>query len=209
MVIYTDATLALYCTRCGKIQTHLISPFTLNPSGRAKLNCQCGHKQGEICVSSHGQFLLTVFCELCQRNHVLCFSNRYTDTGIVQKLYCMKHNLELGFVGECRLIEQTIEWHKSAVNYPLPDPNSPDSDNPEVMLDLLNRVHDIAERGGVTCRCGRALIRAEVFSSYIELRCQTCGAYETFSARTESDLARVESAQLIELSLPCHSRKTH
>lgn len=209
MVIQAAATLALYCSRCGKIHTHDIELFSLRSKKRVELCCSCGHKQAVISAVKRGQVLLTVFCELCRENHVLVIDFRHICAAELQKLYCMTNNLELGFVGDRRLIEQTIERHRSEVNRALPDRFTPDTENAEVMLDILNRLHDIAEKGGVTCCCGSTSIRATVLPCRIELRCQTCGAYETFSACNDVDLARVESVELIELSLPYHSRRTH
>jgi len=163
----------------------------------------------KILFSRGNKFFVTVYCELCRKNHVLSIEYRRTGSTELRKLYCGENNLELGFVGSRRLIEQTLERHRSAVNRALPDLSSPETENSQIMLDILNRVHDIAESGGVICRCGGEAIRAQVLHACIKLQCQNCGAHAIVSARNEADFERLESVQRIELSLSCHSSQTH
>ena len=209
MVICTVATLALYCSHCGKIHTHDVSRFSLKACNRAELQCNCGHILAKIYYSRGTYFLLTLYCELCRKDHVLFIDYRQSGSAKLRKLYCRENNLELGFSGSRQLIEQTLERHRSEVNRALPDLTSSDNENSQVLLDILNRVHDIAENGGVVCHCKRSSIRAEVLPACIELRCQNCGAFEVVSARNEADLARLESIEIIELSSSRHSRQTH
>ena len=209
MVIHTVATLALYCSHCGKIHTHDVSRFSLKACNRAELHCNCGHMLAKIRFSRGGNFLITVYCELCKKNHVLTIEYKHNASEELHKLYCRNNNLELGFVGSRRLIDQTLERHRSAVNRALPDLTSPDNENSQIMLDILNKVHDIAENGGVICRCGGDSIRAQVLHACIKLQCQNCGAHAVFSARSEADFERLKSVQVIELSLPCHSSQTN
>lgn len=209
MVINTSATLAFYCAHCGKIHTHTISRFSLDTCHPVELRCSCGHLQAKIFPARKGRLFLSIYCELCRKNHVLCVNYKHSDTAELRKLYCANNNLELGFVGNRQLIEQTLEQHRYAVNRALPDQSGTDNENSQVLLDVLNRVHDIAENGGVRCNCGTAAIRAEVLAACIELRCQACGARVTLAARNEMDLARLEEVKTIELSLSCHSRRTY
>ncbi|KYZ78243.1 hypothetical protein AXX12_01485 [Anaerosporomusa subterranea] len=209
MVIYTSAALALYCSHCGKIHTHNICRFSLNACNQTELRCSCGHMQAKISPARKDQFFLTIYCELCRKNHVLCVNFTHSGASELRKLYCANNNLELGFVGKRQLIEQTLERHRYAVNRALPDQSGTDNENSQVLLDVLNRVHDIAESGGVRCNCGSAAIRAEVLASCIELRCQTCGASVALAARNDMDLARLDEVKNIELSLSCHSRQTY
>ncbi|MDF2499513.1 MAG: hypothetical protein K0Q77_227 [Anaerosporomusa subterranea] len=209
MVIYTSASLALYCSHCGKIHTHNICRFSLNSCNQIELRCSCGNMQAKISSARKDQFFLTIYCELCRKNHVLCVNLTHSGASELRKLYCANNNLELGFVGKRQLIEQTLERHRYAVNRALPDQSGTDNENSQVLLDVLNRVHDIAESGGVRCNCGSAAIRAEVLASCIELRCQTCGASVALAARNDMDLARLDEVKNIELSLSCHSRQTY
>lgn len=209
MVISTVASLALYCSHCGKIHTHDVSRFSLKACGQVEISCTCGQMLAKASFAQKGQFFLTVYCELCRKNHVLSIKWLGTCLSELRKLYCMKNNLELGFVGDYKLVEQTLEQHRSAVNRALPDQYTSDAEDSQILLDVLNRIHDIAERGGITCRCGSTAIRAQVLPVCIELRCQACGSYETLSATSETDLSRLESMERIELSLPYHSRKSH
>lgn len=209
MAISTGATLALYCSHCGNIQIHHLCRFSLNIRSHVELHCSCGHLQAKISPARKSQSLLSLYCDLCRKDHVLCIDFKRADADELCKLYCIEENLELGFFGNRHLVEQTLEQDKSATNRFLPDQPGADNENSQVLLAVLNRVHDIAEFGGVYCTCGSVSIKAKVLTSSIELRCQSCGAYVTLAARSEVDLARLDAAKTIELSLSCHSRQTY
>lgn len=209
MVIDTTTTLALYCSHCGKIHLHTVCRFSLHADKQAELCCSCGHMQARVAPARKGQFFLTLYCQLCHKQHVLCVSYRQSGVSEPRKLYCAKNNLELGFAGDRELIERTLEQHRYAVNHALPDQSGndgADNENSQVLLEVLNKVHDIAENGGVHCSCGSSAIRARVLASCIELRCQACGASVTLDARNEMDLARLADIKTIHLSRSCHSR---
>lgn len=208
MVIYTEATLALYCSHCGKIHTHDVSRFSLKACTQDELHCTCGHKLAKILFSRGNYFLLTLYCELCRKDHVMPISYRQAASK-VNKLYCRNNNLELGFSGDRQVIDQTLERHRTEVNRVLPDVSSSDNENSQLLLDILNRIHDLAEGGGIVCHCGTSSIRAQVLPACIELRCQNCGSYEIVSARNEADLTRLEAADTIELSSSRHTSQTH
>ncbi len=209
MVISTGAALALYCSHCGKIHIHELCRFSLNTGSHNELRCSCGHLQARISPARKSQSLLTLYCELCKKNHVLCIDFKHAAASELCKLYCAEDNLEMGFFGSRHIVEQTLEQDHYAVTRFLPDQSGTDPENSQVLLAVLNRVHDIAEIGGVHCACGCASIKARVLTSCIELRCQSCGAYVALAARSEKDLVRLDATKTIELSPSCHSRQTH
>ncbi|MDU4961219.1 MAG: hypothetical protein E6X17_11235 [Sporomusaceae bacterium] len=208
MVLAATTTLALYCSHCGKIHLHTVCRFELHALKTAELCCSCGHVQARVAPARNGQFFLTLYCQLCRKQHVLCVSYRHNGAVEPRKLYCADNNLELGLAGERQLLEQTLDRHRYAVNHASQDPTGAESENSQVLLDVLNKVHDIAENGGVHCSCGSSAIRARVLTACIELRCLACGAAATLAARNETDLARLADMKTIDLSRSCHSR-TH
>lgn len=226
MIIGAVATLALYCPRCGKIQIHDISRFDLNKAGRRALLCSCGQVQATIAGTCHRQYLLNIPCVVCQTNHIICLDNRsffpvdINDAGQynkVKKIYCPQENIELGFIGERPVIQQTIAEHKQEFDRLMREDEFEYDDcgydeyveNPQIMFEILNKVHDIAEKGGVFCRCGSISIEADILPKCIELRCRQCGGQQIIPAESEQDLAQVELLETIELVPVRRSRSKH
>lgn len=213
MVINTVSTMALYCPHCGKIQMHNISRFDLTSIGRRKLLCSCGQLQATITSIGGRQCLLDIPCVLCQTNHVICLDSKRLWHADMDKIYCVQENFELGFVGARQVIAETVhkykvEFEKLASDMDL-DEYDDSIENPQVMLETLNKIHDMAEKGGLHCRCGSSAIGVEVLPDGIVLECAQCGGQLMVQARNEQDLAYIEAIEDIEIISPKRSRRKH
>ena len=211
MVINTVSTLALYCSRCGKIHMHNISRFKLKRTGWRNLLCSCGHIQATITSSGDRQCLLDIPCVLCQTNHVICLDSKRLWHADMDKIYCVQENFELGFIGEKQVIEEAVNKYKVEFEKLASDMNEYDDyiQNPQVMLETLNKIHDMAEKGGLHCRCGSSAIGADVVADGIELECAQCGGQLVIPAQSEQDLTYVEALDDIEIIPPRRSRHKH
>lgn len=213
MIINTVATLALYCPRCGKLHMHDISRFDLKKTTGRKLLCSCGQVQASIISVGERRCLLDIPCVLCQKNHVICLdSNRFWHASM-DKIYCVQENFELGFVGTRQVISDTIDKCKIEFDKMSFDMDIDEYDdyiqNPQVMFQTLNKIHDIAEKGKVYCRCGSNAIGAEVLPEGIELECAQCGGYIMIPAQSEKDLIYVERLESIEIIPARRSHRKH
>jgi hypothetical protein len=201
MLVNTVSTLALYCSHCGKIEMHDLSRFTLRSSVGRELTCSCGQRLATVAGVGHDQYLLDIPCVVCETNHIVCVNLRDFWQGRVNKIYCSAANLELGFSGGRQAIEQAIADQQREFASIVRDMANDDYvDNSQVMFEVLNRVHDIAEHGGVYCRCGGNIIEADVQHDSIELVCAHCGGRRAIAAKTEEDLMAVKALTTIELS---------
>jgi hypothetical protein len=202
MVISAVATLALYCPCCGKIQMHDISRFDLKAVTRRDFLCSCGQHKATM-TSTGRQCLLDIPCVVCQTNHIICLDSKQFWHTDLDKIYCSQENLELGFVGNRQAVEQIIAAHKrefeSFVHEMDDDAQDENIEDSQIMLEILNKVHDIAEKGGVYCHCGSTAIRAAVLPTCIELECVQCGSMKTIQAKNEQDLAYSKKLDTIEL----------
>ena len=208
MVINTVATLALYCSRCGKIHMHNISRFNLKSTGRRNLLCSCGQVQATITSSGERQCLLDIPCVLCQTNHVICLDSKRLWHADIDKIYCVQENFELGFIGERKVIVATVNKSKVEFEKLASDMDEYDEhiENPQVMLETLNKIHDMAEKGGLHCRCGSSAIGAEVLPDGVELECAQCGGKLIIPAHSEQDLTNFEALEDVEIISPRRSR---
>lgn len=219
MVISAVITFALYCPRCGKLHMHDVSRFKLKMAESHVLRCGCGQVQATITSACHHQYILNIPCVSCNTNHVVCLDGRrFLGTSIdsknnLSKIYCPVENLELGFAGRRGSIEFFINEHRQEVERLAREMDKNEYseydesiENPQVMLEVLNRVHDIAESGNVHCLCGSKAIEAMIMPECIELYCQCCGAQAAIPAASEHDLELIELLECIEL-MPCYTKR--
>lgn len=208
MAIRTISTLALYCPRCGKIEMHTFSRFQMKAMAGRQLICSCGQVQATVTSTCSRQYLFDVPCLMCGTSHAICLdANRFWQA-MVDKIYCVEENLELGFLGERRTIEATIADQQHELERLMHElDNEEHVDNPQIMFEVLNKVHDIVEMGEVYCACGRTHLEADILPDGIELECIYCGSSRVVRAQTEEDLKNVKLMQSIELVTRRRSRR--
>ena len=208
MVIRTVSTLALYCLRCGKTELHEISSFTLQRSAGKRFVCGCGQVQATVTSAGSYQYLFSIPCAICDVNHLVTVNKANLGQAEITRLYCPQENLELGFVGDRSLVEQTLASDLSEIDKLIADIENDDFvHNPQIMFEIINKVHDIAEKGKLCCNCGRSAIVADILPECIKLSCEFCGSSLVIPAETEQDLARVSMFETI--TLPRGRRRRH
>ena len=180
---------------------HNISRFNLKNTGRRNLLCSCGQIQATITSSGERQCLLDIPCVLCQTNHVICLDSKRLWHADMDKIYCVQEKFELGFIGEREVIAETVNKYKVEFEKLAADMGEYDDyiQNPQVMLQALNKIHDMAEKGELHCRCGSSAIGAEVLPGAIELECAQCGGLLVIPAQSEQDLMLMQSLEDIEI----------
>ena len=198
MVARTWTSLALFCQRCGKLELHELSRFSLHHE-RRQLYCHCGQWQGEIVAASHSQPLLRLPCLLCQEEHLLCFTPSQFWQVEMHRLYCPKHTLELGLIGQPDLLREQQLRHRQVCQGLQREEDEEEIEDPQVLLEVLNMVHDLAAQGEISCACRQLQLAAEVLDSGVLLSCRSCGAKHLVPARNERDLTK--AAQLREIEL--------
>lgn len=203
MVISAVSTLALYCSRCGKIELHNVSRFAIH-NAECQLACSCGQIQGTISGAGRHQYLLDIPCVVCETNHLIFLDSKLFRQPKASKIYCAQANLELGFVGSPEAIAETIARHKQEVASLASELDDQLDDqgieNSQILLEILNRIHDIAEQGGVYCSCGNTEVDVDVLVDAVELSCSKCDGRLLISAKDEQDLARISAVGIIELA---------
>lgn len=208
MVCCSLTTLALYCPRCGSIEIHEFNRFLMRQTGRRELKCSCGHVQATVVSASRNQYLLDIPCLLCETNHIVAIDSRQFWRAKADKIYCPQENLEIGMVGERQLIEHTIAKDKLEFdNLVAEDSDFEFIENPPVMFQILNKVHDVAEKGAVHCHCGSTVIETDILPDGVLLKCVLCGSYQVIRAQTHADLEKVKCLDTIELTAQGRRRK--
>ena len=120
----------------------------------------------------------------------------------VEKIYCEKENFELGYLGSEQEIKNIVDFNKSQFIKSDCLENECDLAQVEkqhILLEALNKVHDIAEEGLLSCCCGSMNITADITDDNLILECKDCGGFYILTAQTEEDLEKLSELETIEL----------
>ena len=201
MLIETVCSIAFYCQRCGKIHVHDIPYF----SGNRKLVLRCGscaHEQAVLLRRSGDSLEISVDCVVCGTTTHSYYSFRKLRRMQLEKIYCGKDHFELGYIGRRKRIEEFLDFNEAEFKALHPGDGENFIEKQQILLEALNRVHDIAAQGAISCPCGSKDIFASIHGNSIVLECSHCGSYYVLPAENAADLTRLERGFAIDLMVP-------
>ncbi len=206
MLIWTACSAAFYCQRCGRIHVQDIPYF----SGRRRmvLECaNCGHEQVVLLRRQGNMLEFQVPCVVCDTVHVSRYSLRQLRRIGLEKVYCSKDHFELGYIGRRRRIEELLAFNQAEFEALHPDDGKNFIEKQQLLLAAVNRVHDIAARGGLYCPCGSRDITIDIRGNSLVLECSHCGSYYILNIERNGELARLEQDFTIHLIAPDIQKK--
>ncbi|PKM82183.1 MAG: hypothetical protein CVU89_05940 [Firmicutes bacterium HGW-Firmicutes-14] len=200
MIVATEFVVAMRCPLCGKMDFHPVSRFAFAGAGNLKVNCTCGAPKLIIGTKNREQYWFQVPCILCETNHLVYYKARQMWSGEINFFYCNDSNVELGFFGPGEKVYNLAENYEHNLESLVDGLGYDDYFfNPEIMFEVLNCLHDIAEEGFLYCECGSYQIEIDIFPDKIELQCKDCKTTSIVYAENEEDLNRIRSIKKIEL----------
>lgn len=201
MLISTNAVMAMRCPVCGKMEFHDFSRFNINKSRPAYINCSCGAVKLIINTKNRALYRFQVPCLVCETRHIMEFAGKSVWSGNVTRLSCSDTDLELGYVGPEQKVRQIISSQEQEMEALADDINSEGYfHNSDIMYEVLNCLHEIAEQGELYCQCGNLKIEVELFPDCLELHCRNCDSINIIYAETEDDLNVIRQVDTIELA---------
>lgn len=209
MLINPKFTIAYKCAACGTYEYFDISLFELSAKKKLDLSCRC--KKSSICISIEASksIELDILCMSCGEEHVFLLDKKDIITKKTIDFLCSKTGMQQVFVGDDNHIREKIDYLEKELdelinffgydNY---------FSNTQVMFDILNKLHDIAERGNLICECGSGEVEVYLLSDKIYLRCKDCPADNVISASSNEDLRHILKKDQIVLQSDEISPKT-
>lgn len=193
-----DWALAVYCQQCGKIQIHEMSYF--EPLDQKKvLFCSCNCLQATVVRTAKRGFEIEIPCVVCNFGHKEFFNPKSLVKTKADKIYCGKDHFELGYIGKKQKIEEILAFNKRRFALLNHEQDEELIENQQVLLDVLNRLHDMAESGQIICQCGGKAMVADIIGNSVVLECCRCGSYYVAPAKTPLDLEKLNKKSSIEL----------
>lgn len=138
------------------------------------------------------------YCSGCSSYQSYNFSLKSITRNGGHHVFCQDCGLELGFLGSERDVKKIVEKHRYDIEALIKEMGLDDYfNNPLVVYELINYIHDMAENKKIRCECGSFDINAGLSSDKIELTCKKCGSSRFLDARNHEDLEQIKNLKLI------------
>ncbi|MBR1552691.1 MAG: hypothetical protein IJ812_07470 [Schwartzia sp.] len=190
MIIRNACALALYCQHCGSIHVHDI-PFFASAREAAIVCESCGHEKARLLRSPHGSIVIKAPCVVCGTENRFVYAFRRLRHIGLEKIYCATDRFELGYIGRRRRIEELMRFNQEGFEALHPHDGKNFIEKQRILLEALNRVHDMARAGDIVCPCGSEELTVDIHGSYIVLECEHCGSSCVLRAENAGDLKRL------------------
>ena len=201
MLISTVCSIAIYCQRCGKIHIYDVPYFF--GTKRFVVQCEsCGYERAVLLRCAGNKLELTVECVGCGTINKKIFSMKKLRKLHLEKIYCTHEHFELGYIGRHRAIEELLEFNQAEFEALHPNDGKNFIEKQQMLLEAVNRVHDISEKGAVSCSCVSKEIAADIQGNSIILECCSCGSNYVLKVEDSGDLVRLERGLDIKLVSP-------
>ncbi len=188
VIISTDFTIAYKCIACGTFEFISVNLFRLLRQKNIKEHCRCGQAQAEI-RHLEDRISILVPCIACGTNHEYIVSINELSQKKIINFICEYTGVEHCFVGndysvrECvDSLEREMDSMMDTLGYESYFANS------QVMLETINRIHDLAESKRLICQCGCKEVTINLYYKGVFLRCSRCPSYKFIAAASNMDL---------------------
>lgn len=200
MLIKQIRTITYLCPVCGLTHFEVISLFNFSGKNELTIGCKCGKSHLRISTEEYKKYSVFVPCIGCGNEHkyVLDFYHMWVKP--INILNCKQNALEFCFIGndnEVRKQLDSSEMQKDAVAATIGFEKS--FKNSWVMLEAVNKIHDIAEQDNIICECGCKDISIYMLDDKIILQCTRCSGLEVINAKDNFDLKKILQKQQIIL----------
>jgi len=198
--VETEKMFSMRCPACGKLEYYRLRRFAVGKG--MSVNCSCESVKININSRNFSEYQIQVACVFCGGFHVYNFSGKQLwSSGETIILSCDDTGLELGRIGPVETIMKTASDQEDELEF-LVDEYGKDGFfyNNRIMYEVLQCLHDIAERGTLYCQCGNRRIEVDIFPDRLELQCSACGSVNIIYAETDDDLQVIQQIEEIELT---------
>lgn len=213
MVIERTTVFAMRCPACGRLDVQHLNIFQLAGNRTQDIYCECGSHKASISRKGANYISIHYYCIICDHEHsIILPKSIFWSKNRLNSLVCLDTELNLGYYGSYRLIRAELKRQQEELNSMANELGFDDFADPEIMLETLDYLHDIAATGGLFCECGSQDINIELFSDKLELSCNNCNSAMQIPASSEFDLDRLKSQGEVVIKLATgksKNSKTH
>lgn len=191
MLIDMDVTIAYKCFCCGMFDFTNINLFRFHRHKSIAPKCRCEGVKLEIFEMSKNTYRIVVPCIGCGTEHSLIINREDLTSKDIMVYTCPDTNIKQCFIGRDSVVREYVDNFEKELddiidglgyeNYFV---------NTQVMIETLNKIHDIAEQGDLRCQCGCNNINVFLLRKGIYLKCPKCSANKFIHASSNNDLKK-------------------
>lgn len=200
MIIRQSRTVTYTCPDCGSNHFEDISLFDFSGNSEVVISCRCGKSQLTIKTEDYKRYNVIIPCIGCGEKHEFTISFYEMWIGPVKVIKCENTGIELCLIGkdgDVRKYFDTLEQKKDALANAIGFKKV--FSNSTVMLEVFNKIHDIAEKDNLVCECGCKNVSVYMLYDKIILQCARCGGLDIISAKDSFDLKAISQKDQIIL----------
>ncbi|NLM96740.1 MAG: hypothetical protein GX175_03850 [Halanaerobiaceae bacterium] len=202
MLLELSTAFAMRCPECGRMEMDIIDIFHLSGKEKLSLQCECGTHKATISKKGSNYVSITYYCIICDREHCVLLPGKvFWSKKLLNSLVCYETDLNLGCFVFYELVNEELERQQEELNSMANDLGFDEFINPEIMLEILDYLHDIAAKSSLYCECGNHNINIELFSDRLEISCNNCYAVKIIPASTREDLSKIKKLDEIILNI--------
>lgn len=172
--------------------------FKLLYNKEYRFKCRCNNSSIRISIENFKDYKIKIGCIGCGNEHIYLVSRKEILNREINVFHCPETGIQQCFIGRDNDVRRKIDNLEKELDE-LIDKLGYDSyfKNTRVMIDSLNRVHDIAEQGNLLCECGNKDIELRLLSDKVHLKCNKCQGTLSILAASNEDLKKIENTQMI------------
>lgn len=191
MLIDMDVTIAYKCLSCGTFDFTNINLFKLFKHGSVTAKCRCEGAKLDILEVCKNEYKLTVPCIGCGSEHSHIISREELISNNIMIYTCPITGIKQCFVGRDAMVREYIDSFEKELDIMIDGLGYTSYFvNTQVMIDTLNKIHDIAEQSHLHCECGCDDIIVSMLRKGIYLKCSQCSGSKFIPAATNNDLKK-------------------
>ncbi|HLV10724.1 MAG TPA: hypothetical protein VKY40_10970 [Halanaerobiales bacterium] len=202
MVIELSTAFAIRCPACGHLDIYELNIFQFSGEENVEISCDCGAHIALIYKKGSKYISISYYCIICDDEHNIVMPQKvFWSQNRLQSLLCLNTEINLGYFGRPDLIKKEVERQQEELNSMANELGFDEFDNPEIMLEILDYLHDVAAEGGLYCECGSHDISIELYSNKLKLSCNRCNSIRQLLASKKSDLNKLKKTDEIVIKL--------
>ncbi len=201
MLLDLKPAFGFQCPACGYVEAHRVNLFDF--SGAAVISFKCSVCSTLVAAAGRKRgkgIWLRVICFFCEETHCLTVSLKDLFQGRSRRYLCPGTGCHIGAAGSAEEVKELVADFEEEELAP-----GPTEDfkafffNPDVMYQVLNRLHETAKKQDLGCSCGNPGLAVDVYPDRIKLHCSLCNRSLVVWARTEEDATVARTLKVIRL----------
>lgn len=194
MIVDKTIEVALRCHRCGRLEKTKLNIFQVRDDYLYDVKCSCNATKARVKEKSNNYIQFEYNCFLCDKYHRINIKKEdFWILDSIKSIKCLNTGLEIGYYGGQNLIDAELKKQKEELNTLADELGLNDYQEPELLLEIFNIVHDKASLSKLYCECGSEDIEVKLYSNKIKLKCRKCNNTLNISAETEKQLNEIKN----------------